>query len=524
VVSSPRDIGVTTACVSRRVVVGVVAGLLLAFAWGDLGAAMATAYQSSVSVSGRSVARPLPQGFLGLAITFNTVTDWEPGGSAPPNPVLARLVHNLNPTGDPSIRIGGESADRSWWPTAGVPQPRGVTETLGTAWGQSVRQLAVSTNAKLLLGLNLEANRVRIDRTEARQYLTLLGRRYIGALEIGNEPDLYPLIPWYKLIDGHVEPWYAHGGTPVFARRRTYGPTQFGHELAHTLAVLPNLPEAGPETGHPEWVQQFIDEVRPRGLPMTLTSHAYGLNQCVDDPAARSYPSVSHLLTLFASRENMLHYDAPYIALAHADGGSFRVDEMGSVTCNGRAGVSDTMASALWALDALFYLNSQNVDGVNLHTYPRSSNGLFDLTQVNRTWDATIHPLYYGALMFAQAAPEGSRLLAVRDGEEAQLRSWATIGTDHKVRVLLINDSLQSAGQITVHSPDRWGSRAASIERLLAPSASATNDITLGGQSFAQRSGGVLAAPHHLTVSPRHGAYKVTVAPGTAALLTLSAP
>jgi Glycosyl hydrolase family 79 C-terminal beta domain len=507
-------------CASRRFV--VVLGLLLVVVWGGLRAAAACAYESSLSVSGRSVARPLPEGFLGIAIRFGTVTGWESGGLAPPNPVLARLVHNLNPIGSPSIRVGGESTDRSWWPTPGVPQPLGVTETLGEAWGQSVRQLAVSTDAKLLLGVNLEANRVRIDQTEAHHYLELLGRRYIGALEIGNEPDLYPKIPWYKLVDGKPEPWYVPGGTAVFARKRTYGPTQFGQELARTLAVLPKLPEAGPETGHPEWVQQFVDVVRPRGLAMTLTSHAYGLNSCVKDRAARAYPTVSHLLTLFASRENMLHYDAPYIALAHADGGRFRVDEMGSVTCHGRAGVSDTMASALWALDALFYLDSQGVDGVNLHSYPGSSNGLFDFTHVNGIWGATVHPLYYGALMFAQAAPEGSRLLAVQGDALSQLRAWSTIASDHKVRVLLINDSLQSTGQITVHSPAGWGSRAASLERLLAPSAGATTDVTLGGQSFAAGSDGVLPAPQPLTVSPRAGAYTVTITPGTAALLTLS--
>jgi hypothetical protein len=500
----------------------VVVGVLLAFAWGGLRAAAACAYESSVSVSGTSLARRLPQGFLGIAITFDSVTDWEPGGSAPPNPALAQLVHNLNPIGRPSIRIGGESADRSWWPTPGVAQPRGVTETLGPAWGQSVKQLAVSTNAKLLLGLNLEANRPKLDQNEADQYLRVLGRRYIGALEIGNEPDLYPLIPWYRLVDGKVEPWSVHGGTPVFARKRTYGPIQFGQELSRTLAVLPKLPEAGPETGHPEWMQQFVDVVRPRGLPMTLTSHAYGLNQCIKDPASPAYPTVSNLLTLFASRGNMLHYDGPYISLAHADGGSYRVDEMGSVTCNGRAGVSDTMASALWALDALFYMDSRNVDGVNLHSYPGSSNGLFDLTDVNGTWNVTIHPVYYGALMFAQAAPEGSRLLAVQGGGQPQLRAWSTIGTDHKVRVLLINDSLQSTGQITVHSPTGWGSQPAPIERLLAPSASATTDITLGSQSFAPNSDGVLAAPQRLTVSPQRGAYPVTMPPGTAALLTLS--
>jgi Glycosyl hydrolase family 79 C-terminal beta domain len=242
----------------------------------------------------------------------------------------------------------------------------------------------------------------------------------------------------------------------------------------------------------------------------------------VHDPASRVYPTVPNLLTLFASRGNMLNGDAPYISLAHADGGSYRVDEMGSVTCNGRAGVSNTMASALWAMDALFYMDSHGVDGVNLHSYPGSSNGLFDLTQVNGAWGATVYPLYYGALMFAQAAPEGSRLLGVRGGGQPQLRAWSTLGADHKVRVLLINDSLQSAGQITVHSPAGWGSDAATIERLLAPSASATTGVTLGGQSFGPGSAGVLTAPQLLSVSPRRGVYTITLAPGTAALLTLS--
>ncbi len=496
--------------------------VLLTCAWAGLQAASASAYDSSVSVSGRAVARPLPQGFLGVAIEFGTVRSWEPGGSAPPNPVLAQLVRNLNPIGRPWIRIGGESTDRSWWPTPGVPRPLGVTQTLGAAWGQALKQLAVSTNAKLMLGLNLEANRTRLDQEEAKQYVKLVGTRSIGALEIGNEPDLYPEIPWYKLVNGKVEPWYVNSGTPVYSRTRTYGPVQFGQELSRTIRLLPKLPEAGPETGKTPWLQEFVDVVRPLGLPMTLTSHAYGLNQCVHNAASRVYPTVPNLLTLFASRGNMLNGDAPYISLAHTDGGSYRVDEMGSVTCNGRAGVSDTMASALWALDALFYMDSQGVDGANLHSYPGSSNGLFDLAQVNGTWGATVHPLYYGALMFAQAAPEGSRLLAVQGGGQEQLRAWSTLGTDHKVRVLLINDSLQGTGQITVHSPAGWGSKAATIERLLAPTASATTGVTLGGQSFGPGSAGVLAAPQTVTVSPRRGAYTVTLAPGTAALLTLT--
>ena len=37
--------------------------------------------------------------------------------------------------------------------------------------------------------------------------------------------------------------------------------------------------------------------------------------------------------------------DTSDVARAHGAGASFRIDEMNSVTCNGRAGVSNTMAS-----------------------------------------------------------------------------------------------------------------------------------------------------------------------------------
>jgi hypothetical protein len=499
----------------------VVLGVLAALAGGGFRAALAHASALGVRVTTSPATRPLADGFLGLALEYSTIPQWVGTGSQPVNPVLVRLIRNLDPVGRPVLRIGGQSTDRTWWPVPGMSRPLGVSYNLTSAWAKTARSLAQSVDARLLLGINLEANRTRIDQVEAAQLLKGIGRDYVDALEIGNEPALYPLYPWYRRLGGRPLPWYSQVGTPVYARGPGYGPAQYTAEIARTLKVVPRLPVAGPGTGAPAWLASFSHFLSPGSQVRMLTSHAYGLDQCVTDRSLPRYPSVAHLLSLSASR-GLLDGVAPYVTLAHGDGATYRIDEMGSITCNGRAGVSNTMASALWVMDALFSIAAANIDGVNLHTYPNSANGLFDFKRSRGRWEGTVHPLYYGVLMFAQAAPAGSRLLRIDTGSQDQLRVWATLGPDRRIRVLLINDSLKSEAQTLVHLPVGYGSRAGSIERLLAPSAYATSGITLGDQHFgATTATGVLPPPAPETVTPHLGAYAVTLPVGSAALLML---
>jgi hypothetical protein len=83
-----------------------------------------------------------------------------------------------------------------------MSRPLGVSYNLTSAWAKTARSLAQSVDARLLLGINLEANRTRIDQVEAAQLLKGIGRDYVDALEIGNEPALYPLYPWYRRLGG----------------------------------------------------------------------------------------------------------------------------------------------------------------------------------------------------------------------------------------------------------------------------------------------------------------------------------
>jgi hypothetical protein len=503
----------------------LVTAWLCLVAWlgaGAWAAPSAHAYVARLSVGRAPVGRPIPSNFLGLALEVNEIPRLSGATPQSVNPVFAALVRNLTPAGSPVVRIGGQSTDRAWWPVPGMSRPLGVTYGLTPAWTAAARSLAQATGARLLLGVNLEANRTRIDQLEGAQLVKGIGRQHIDALQVGNEPDLYTVTPWYRRLGGRPLPWYSKAGTPVFARAPGYGPQDFVAELERTLKVLPRLPIAGPETGSAPWADAFDRLLSPHSQVRMLTSHAYGLIECVTDPSSPAYPSVPHLLSLAASR-GVVDGITPYVALAHRNRAAYRVDELGSISCNGRAGVSDTLASALWVMDALFTLDSDGVDGVNLHTYPNSANGLFDFTSDHGQARGIVHPIYYGALMFAQAAPPGSRLLAVDGGSQPDLRAWATLGADHRVRVLLINDSLSSSALALVGAGSGSASRPGMVSRLRSSSAYATGGETLGGRTFgAATATGVLKAPVAQTVMPRDGSYPVTLPAGSAALLTLS--
>jgi hypothetical protein len=486
--------------------------------------APAHAYAFALSVTRQPVTRPISANFLGLSLVYGVVPRWIARADEPPDRILPALLRGLDPAGRPSIRIGGESGDRSWWPVPGMKRPRGVDEELGPAWVRAARELVSTTNARLLLGINLQADSTRIAHVEADALVSGIGAGNIGALEIGNEPDLYRILPWYRVDGGHVIPWFAHTGVPVFARAPDWSPDALVAQVSQFARVLPRLPIAGPDTAAGPWLDAFDSILSPHSQLRMLTTHAYGLSQCGPPPGSPRSPSVPHLLTLTASR-GMFGDIEPSLALAHRDGASYRIDELGSVTCGGHSAVSATFASALWAMDALFEAARLGLNGVNLHTLQPSSNGLFNLAyhRSTRRWRATVHPLYDGALMFARAAPPGSRLLHIVSGDQTVMRAWATRGARGRVHVLLINDSLSATARVRIRLPAGYGSRAASLERLRAPSAYAAAGVTIGGRAFSTTLTGNVPAPRLTALKP-HGRTRTLTVPATsAALVTIPA-
>ncbi len=491
-----------------------------------LAAGPAKASAITVSVNGRPSSGPLANNYLGLALTYQGVERWAGSASHRADPVLVQLIRNLTPHGHPVLRIGGVSADRSWWPIKGYRKPVGIWYAITPALAASLRGLAQAAQARLILGVNLEADRPALVRVESHELVRRIGHRYIDSLQLGNEPNLYRTVPWYALLGGRPVPQYLNTGSPVYSRPPSWGPAAYADEIARLLPTLPRLPISGPDASGPEngaasWIGAFARFLHPPGRAITFTAHAYAAVKCVHDPAAPEYPSIPHVLALGASRDQLAGLQG-FIALARSRGDGFRVDEMGTVSCSGLRGVSNSMASALWVLDGLFSMDRAGVNGVNLHAV-NGINALFIPRHVHGHWQATVAPWYYGALMFTQAAPAGARLLPVSDATHADTRVWATLGRDRAVRVLVINDSVDASARVRVRNPAGYGRQPATIERLRAPGgAYATSGVTLGGHSFGLTRTGVLPAPVTQRVRRRGGAYAVTLPPASAALVTLT--
>ena len=376
---------------------------------------------------------------------------------------------------------------------------------------RTTQALAADLNAKLILGINLAAGRPAIAAAEGRALLPGIGRRYIDALEIGNEPDLYGVFPWYRDRRGHL----------YWARRRKLRPQRL-HQPVLALEQGPaELPLAGPATSGPGWMGKLGKFITAEPRLKLVTYHRYPLRSCVTEPSRRasSHPA----LLADSSSAGLAQGLTSFVKVAHAHDIPFRLTEINSASCKGTPGVSDTFASALWALDTMFNMASVGVDGVNFHMLPGSAYELFTTSQDNAgNWQAFVHPEYYGLMMFAQAFPPGARLLHV-SAPGGPLKVWATVGADGVERVVLINKDPAAEHDVSLAMPGAPAS--GSIETLTAPAVNATSGVTLGGQTFgAETSTGTLPTPGTTPLQSAAGTFTISVPAASAAMLTVTPP
>jgi hypothetical protein len=495
--------------VSRQGRLVAFASALLLMLAGAAGARASAGALVDPVLGGTPTSAPLPPGFLGLSMELYAVHEYTGSDPNAVNPVLVQLIRNLTPGQAPVLRIGGASADQSWWPLPGVLPPRGIDYPLTQGWIRTTAALARTLGAKLIVGINLMLKRPALAAVEAQALLAGLGGS-VEALELGNEADLYGSLPWFRTPSGRR----------VFGRPRAYQLPAFFQDFANVRRALPRAtPIAGPAFAGLSWLSAGLSSflAAEPGLGV-VTFHRYPLRGCTVNSSSPAYPTIANLLSDY-SQSGLAQGVAPFVAMAHAQGLPFRVDEMNSVACRGTHGVSDTFASALWVLDTLFEMANVGVDGVNIHTLPGARYEPVSFTHNGGIWSAVVHPEYYGMLLFAQAAPPGSRLLPITGVPAGPLKMWATLAPDGTERVVLINEDPSNPQPMVLEAPGA----SATVEQLTAPSVDATTGVTLGGQSFGdQTSTGVLAGqPQTTTVSSLLGLYSVTVPPASATMLTL---
>ncbi len=503
--------------------VGAIAALLVAPA---LAAPAPAAAQSTASggapilqavVSPGTAGNPMPAGFVGLSLEYTALLSYAGSDPGAINPVFLALVRGLAPSGSPVLRIGGDSTDRTWWPVPGMQAPAGIQFTLSANWLAVMHALAAQLGARVIPGINIAADNPSLAAAEAGALLSGIGSRYVEALEIGNEPDLYTTIP---LIGGAPD-------ASVFARGPGYDPQQYIAEFTQLSGALPAAPLAGPAFSSMAWLPYLMQFMASSSNVAVVTYHAYPLSACGGNAGKPTFPSIPNLLADSAS-QGLAQRLAPYAWIAHSLGEQFRVDEINSVACQGEAGVSNTFASALWMLDTLFNLAAAGVDGVNVHTLPGSNYQPFSFTYTNDQWTATVNPVYYGMLAFTQAFPPGARLLSV-SAPSGPVKIWATRSASGELHFVVINEDPSTAAVVRIEldgiSTPTPGQPLTS-EPLQAPSLGSTSGISLGGESFAANTtiGFLPSNPQPALIAQSPGGYYSVRLPAASAVLLSAAP
>jgi hypothetical protein len=466
----------------------------------------AAAQAKAVTVGSPTRSRPIAPGFVGLSMEFKDLFAYAGSDPHAVNPVFVQLVRNLAPGQPAQLRIGGDSTDWTWYPYRGHKRQGGVRYSITSRWLGVASALASELNAKTIIGINLETNNPNLSAAEARAFVRALGIQRIEGLEIGNEPELYGSFAWYVM-----------NGVKHFGRPHSYDFSDFLHDYAETAKAMPAAPLAGPNTGGTEWMpilNRFLGTEHVR----VATLHRYALKRC----SKSAHVTIGQLLSEASSR-GLADFLAGYAGIAHRHGVPLRIDESNSVSCGGAPGVSDTYASALWAADAMFEMARVGIDGVNMHSRPGITNELFSFQRSKGRWTATVNPVYYGLLLFADAAPPGSRLLKVGNPGLTGLKIWATRATDGRIRVVLINKDATHGRTVALQIPGASG--PALLARLRGPGLAAKHGVSFGGQSFGQTSTGVLAGkPSAATITPNGSRYVVPLPAASAAVLTIAAP
>ncbi len=152
--------------------------------------------------------------------------------------------------------------------------------------------------------------------------------------------------------------------------------------------------------------------------------HTYPFNRCFTPLSSPAYPHGASAPEP-ARLEGFVPAVGGYAAVAHRYGLPFRVDELNSVACGGKRGVSDTFASALWAVDSLFEMARVGVSGVNFHMFPGASYALFRFRLGERAVGGDRPPR---VLRVAAVRAGGASRLAAAELDHARGAGGACVG------------------------------------------------------------------------------------------------
>ncbi|MCH4893235.1 hypothetical protein GO308_08965 [Sphingomonas sp. SFZ2018-12] len=415
---------------------------------------------------------------------------------------VARIIATLAPAAmrssghSPTIRIGGIGSELTFWTSTGEPNPDWSQGRLTPRSMAALATLVRRTGYRVILTVNLgqyrRGNQSPERAADMVHHAKLALGESLAAVAIGNEPSLEPFTydrnhdRSYQPdeIDLYWQDWNLFRSA-ILERvpgMRFYGPSDFAIDDHNN--IKPTIYEGFVER------QAALRDATGVASVDTLTYHHYTATACENAEQATIpilLSSVQRERTRRVARR--LHTDAARLGVPAA------FDERNSASCAGKAGVSNTMASALWALDAILLNVQEGIVGQNFHAMlgrcgdekPRYGwytpfCGATDADAVAGKLIA--QPIFYGMLAarlvpdgrylaVTHSGPETLRIFAVREGQDAGARlSIVVINVaDPAPRpaediVIDLGSTYMAASSVTLQVAGKDGLRATSQVRL----------------------------------------------------------
>ncbi len=500
---------ITTEGHRRRCAALLVAAVAL-LAASPAGASASTVSNVTVQVGPASLT--VPPSFLGVSVEQNELLRYDGHRSA-----FLRLLHALQPPRERSpmiLRIGGESADSSFW----GPTPFAMVKpayrqddpyVLTPAWMTLAGALVAAGALKVIFDLNLAAHSPSMASAVAAAAWKAFPRRSITSFEIGNEPDLYRfgLVGLTQAVRGRRNTWAFDFGVDDYVKL-------FGDYTRSLQRALPAARFARPagDNRSTRWVTALGGGPSRRRLAL-VTEHYYPPFAGCVAVGTRKYPSAAGYLE-DAVAAGFAQGERPTVDAGHALGRPVRLTETGSSVCGGVAGQTDTFATALWAPDMLFNLLAARLDGVNIHL---RANYFVNTALFYTRAGIYAEPMFYGLMLFARALGPGAQLMqAVRSGGPAKLKVWIVRLRDGSLRAVYINKSSQDA----YVNFAAGGSGTARLDRLSAPSITANGTVAFDGQRLGSDGGWIRQSTASI-LAASSGTYGVLVPRYSAALVSI---
>ncbi len=411
--------------------------------------------------------RFVPGSFFGISTEYDQLVTYENTGR-----LFDRALSIMRPQDGSKmlLRIGGKSADHTFWQTSPPNYHRQVIK-LGPKWMDELKALVHKEHLRVMLDLNLAVHSPQLEASFAQAARKALGPGVLAGLEIGNEPDLYWRQPW--LAKSRIASTSA--ATPQHWTIN-YAPNDYRRDYssyARTLeAKVPGIPIGGPEiiSNKAPW----LDSIQGLGKldPGFITIHRYASSSCWPKTSP-FWPTIAIMLGE-GSSAGLANSVRSAVQFAHSRHEALRLTEVNSISCGGNKGVANSFATALWAPDALFSMIQAGVDSVSWHIRPGQLNAPF-LLPAN---GIQAMPEMYGLAVFAQMITPGAELLNSTVSSALHVKGWA-VRTPRGTRVLLLNKGGRPA-DVTLRLGT--GSQPGFVRRLTAPSIVAQNGVTWGGQ------------------------------------------